>query len=42
MKSLEEIRIVGINELERIEEGGRPPESSKAELEAKFERRVQL
>ena len=35
MKSLEEISIIGINELEGIEGGGITPESSKVELVAK-------
>src|ERR1700755_1760937 len=34
MTSLEEITILGINELEGVEEGGIAPESSKVELEA--------
>src|ERR1044072_2682350 len=35
MTSLEEITILGINELEGVEGGGIAPESSKVELEAK-------
>ena len=34
--SLEEITILGINELERVEGEGTAPESSKVELEAKI------
>ena len=34
MRSLEEIIILGINELEGVEGGGIGPESSKVELEA--------
>ena len=35
MTSLEEMTILGINELEGVEGGGIAPESSKVELEAK-------
>src|ERR1700755_1503519 len=40
--SLEEITILGINELEGVEGVGTAPESSKVEFKAKFEQRVQL
>ena len=42
MTSLGEIIILGINELEGVEGEGTAPESSKVELDQKFERRVQL
>ena len=42
MISIEEITILGINELEGGGVGGIAPESFNVELEQKFEQRVQL